>query len=446
MTATSATTTTTTPAPEIILDDDQKAAIDEIHSPNKNHVIVTGRAGSGKSEVIRQAAKRGKLALTATTGRAALLIGGTTVDRQFGFSRKDWKLWNEHYTEKIMRDAPKVIVIDEASMIGVNMANTIFDLAEKYDKKLVLVGDWGQASPVNEEWPFSTKLITNAEVIRLTHAHRQHDKDYLDALEEVRNGALSDTAIKLFATRIGEGEDDDARIRIFATNKAVDDYNWDKVMELIESQKPPTVEPTTSVIGMAKQLSEQEVARFKEDARFCDGDIIAPGCRVMLTWNGKGYVNGDLGTVECLVCMGKDGKQEIIRTREEAKTDEIPERRLQSVTVRLDRGNYLIGVVRQDAEFKGPAEKNGPAKVVAVATGFPLRLGYAVTIHKAQGCTVDHAFVDMDSIESFPEKARHGLAYVALSRTRTLAGLGLSSKVNRRMVLCEKIVKESGIL
>jgi ATP-dependent DNA helicase PIF1 len=445
---------TETTAPKIVLDPDQEAAVQAILNTNwEKHIILTGRAGAGKSEVIRQAYKRshGNLSLTATTGRAAMIIGGTTVDRQFCFSRDTWKRYDSSYAERTRQEARPRIVIDEASMIGANMARVLFEIAHDYKKKLILVGDWAQAMPVKDDWAFKTELLAGAEVYKLTQSHRQQDKLYLDALEDIRNGLLTEHAMKVFSSRVQYGEIVDTSVRLYATNAKADDYNERRIAELFDDLGGDVVFPQSSVIDMRapqtkteRPLTQLEVDRFIDDSKLCHNECIMPGCRVMMTWNDYDgqYVNGDTGT---LMYLEKTFELDRARINPGDRAGTLPgrieDKDISTLGVLLDRDAKLVRVSRKGVDAKGPG-----GKPVAQVVGFPLRRGYAMTIHKSQGSTLDKALVDVQSIMAMPEDSRHGLAYVALSRTKTLEGLKLLSELSPLVVQCAIAVKKSGLV
>jgi ATP-dependent exoDNAse (exonuclease V) alpha subunit len=377
--------------------------------------------------------------------------GATTVDRQFCFSRDSWKRYDSSYAERIRQEARARIVIDEASMIGANMAKVLYEIAHDYKKKLILVGDWAQAMPVKDDWAFRSTLMSGALVYKLTQSHRQQDKEYLDALEDIRNGVVSDHAVKTFGSRVQYGEITDTSIRLYATNARADEYNELRLAELFDDLDGDIMFPTAKVTDLRapqtreeRPLTQLEIERFIDDSKLCHGETITPGCRVMLTWNDIGgqYVNGDTGT---LMYLEKTFALNRARVNPGDRAGDLPARipdeAVETMGVLLDRDELLVRVTRRGVDAKGPG-----GKAVAQISGFPLRRGYAMTIHKSQGSTLDKALVDVQSIMSMPEDGRHGLAYVALSRTKTLEGLKLLSPISPFVVRCADAVKRSGLV
>jgi len=319
-----------------------------------------------------------------------------------------------------MRQAGRIIIIDEASMIGRGMADVIQNVAELYKKKLVLVGDWAQACPVQDEWPFQTELFNKATVIKLDENHRQADKEFMDALEEVRRGTVGAVTTALFQSRAAAV--DDGRIRLYATNKLADERNLNELRKLYK-QVGGCWSRLMTTIESKYQMTEAEEKRNIEMSKLAHDQPIVPGCRVLFTWNDPGgeWVNGDMGTVVSISFKEntKVTKYGVSDKRELGA--ELDGRDVVCVAIRMDRFDHEIKVERTTIPVKGVG-----GFTLYTLQGFPFRLGYALTIHKAQGATLDKVYVNMSSIRNMMG-GRHGLAYVALSRTRTLDGLALDS-------------------
>lgn len=186
-------------------------------------MVLTGKAGSGKTSIVKwlTASMPDSVVLCATTGAAALQAGGVTLDRLFGIKRQPWDFITSLTTGN-MRKCPDGIIIDEASMIGERMAGLISFILKCYgEKNVILVGDWAQARPVKDAWPFRSELFRAAEFVRLTGCHRQTDAEYLDALNCVRGGGWTPWFGRCEAPA-PEGGD---VIRVYATNKLADGHN-----------------------------------------------------------------------------------------------------------------------------------------------------------------------------------------------------------------------------
>lgn len=419
---------------EVTLCDEQKKAVDRILSFKERAIVLTGCAGSGKSTVIAhlKAHHRGRFAIAATTGRSAINVGGSTVDRLFCMDRKKWALGQ--WLPRSMEKCPDRVIIDEASMVGHNMAELLHTAAEEYRKQLILVGDWGQARPVEDDWPTHSKLFTGIEIIRLQECHRQTEKPYLDALNEVRKGELSESTNQLFESCEMPTPGDDHQVRLYATNLAVDEYNQQMLGKHCEESGNPPFNPLASFIdvqGKYKLREDQKEAMFK-NARLIYESPLAIGCRVMVLRNGTGFINGNVqrefpivnGDTGDLVEATAHYSDYKLSSYAKENRDALPGNkvRIKTMQVKLDRAPDLPVTI---SEYTVPIE-DAYGKVEYQLVGFPIALAYAMTIHKSQGMTVDRVWLDMFSIQNMPEEGRHGLCYVALSRTRKLEGLKLN--------------------
>ena len=176
------------------------------------------------------------------------------------------------------------------------------------------------------------------------------------------------------------------------------------------------------------------------------GISFKPGARVCMTYNEpvdesnkkRRYVNGDCGV---LLSLHTDTGEKIKQTETPANpfmamaadAEKPDNRKICYMRIKLDRGRtILVGeIAREVMDVRGNVE--------ASIVGFPARLGWAMTINKAQGMTVDRAVVSIESIRNIPAEGRHGLAYVALSRTRTLDGLVIRGW-DPSVVYCDPVV------
>ncbi len=367
---------------------EQQAAFDRIENFTGRVIALTGAAGSGKSTVIRHLLNKGAhdYRMTATTGKAALQVGGVTVDRQFYFSRNNWEVRDESVLNRIMGSCPRRIIIDEASMIGYNMASLIYQVAEDYDRILVLVGDWAQAAPVKDRWPFESNLFSDVEFIKLRENHRQDEADYMHALNQLRRGDLGCGGF--FESRVVDRPGEGAVI-LTGTNARAAQYNNIRLKKLVAETGNTTHELFTSMVDYTG-YEQDKLETYAEQSGLAHQLRVCKECRVLITRNTDTAVNGDTGVLE-------DIGGSFLR-------------------VRLDRGG-VVYLRRITVDVYG-----ANMKLMAKLTGYPMRLGWASTVHKAQGSTLYRAAVETDF--RFPTR-QHGLMYVALSRTITADGLYL---------------------
>ncbi len=403
---------------------EQLEAAERLVKDEENDFFVTGRAGSGKSYLVRALRSIIPISVCSTTAMSAINVGGVTVDRMFNFSRDDWKVRSRPKLDEIMRETAPNILIDEASMIGFNMAEPIYSAARRYRKRLILVGDMAQASPVKDTWGTKHKLFLEAERITLKHCHRQTDSTYLDALNKLRFGVVDDSVRAAFKQCIDPSSNaPDDYIRLFGTNAMADDYNSLRFNKL--PQKTPATTLTGNFVDLRSnqnwEIGDGEIKRAYEGARIAHDEWMMIGARVLIGVNDLGgrFVNGDAGIVT-QITMG-DGKY-----FSESTEDRISSKKISHITVLLDRTGEEVDIGRIERVIVGPTRQ--PMYQVI---GFPIKLGWAHTVHKAQGMTLQHAYVSLSSIaRGFRDESRHGVGYVGLSRTTSLAGLRIDSWVD----------------
>jgi ATP-dependent exoDNAse (exonuclease V) alpha subunit len=426
---------------ELNLDSDQRAALDLATS--RSSVFVTGAAGSGKSALMRVlidkiAAEGRTSALTASTGIAALNISGRTIHSFLGTKICGSAAEAEEHLCEMRQKEPErlrkikwrlagtdVLVVDEVSMLTGDYVDMIDwwlrellgDLAgdERCDaskpfagKQLVFVGDFFQLPPVitrddrvERELAFQARAWRAAGVrtAMLTHNHRQEsDQPFKDALDSLRTGRVSPEAAAYFDACVGR--DIREPTVLFPTNEQVARVNAAKLAALPGS--PRTL--TASFSGPA--WAQKQLARLC----FTEKRIrVKEGAEVILTRNvyeggddDEGYfVNGDRGVITDL-----DGS---------------------TIRVRLERDDGReVGVRREQFELR-----SGANKVVATMTQFPIKLAYALSIHKSQGMTLPRVACDLG--RCFAE----GQAYTALSRARTAEGLSLKRSLSQRSVFAD---------
>ena len=195
---------------DITLSPEQQRALDKLAGIGSGVAVLTGEAGTGKTTVVKFLKLARPVAVCAPTGVAAMNVGGPTVDSMFSYDRTTNETRSQKRLDLIMSIVPKVIIIDEASMIGSRMAAYLFKVAKTYGKILILVGDWAQASPVKDGWATESELVLGAELIKLTEVHRQSDEAHLAALNDLRRGEVTPMVRDVFKPcRCSQAPDDD---------------------------------------------------------------------------------------------------------------------------------------------------------------------------------------------------------------------------------------------
>jgi ATP-dependent exoDNAse (exonuclease V) alpha subunit len=404
----------------------------DILDTSSAHLLLTGRAGTGKSTLLqhfRQTTSK-KLVVLAPTGVAAVNVNGQTVHSFFGFRpgitldkvRARSRGQNSIYKQLDM------IIIDEISMVRADLLDCIekfLRLNGRYEGQpfggiqMVFIGDLYQLPPVVPEdeqelfetvyaspYFFDAEAYAKANVTRveLTEVYRQRDPIFVEILDALRTGALNGpqrTYLNRQCFR-QRAQTEGSPIQLVTTNHMADRINHNYLERLPGKAQLYTGE-IRGTFG-ERQLPTHERLRLR------------PQARVMLLNNdteGR-WINGDLGLVETL--PGADHPEQAVR-------------------VRLDRGER-VDVLRHKWEvirFRyNPERDRIESEVMGSFTQYPLRLAWAVTIHKAQGKTFDEVVVDFGRGTFAP-----GQAYVALSRCTSMAGLVLRRPLEQRHVLTD---------
>ncbi len=392
------------------------------------NVLLTGAAGTGKTYVlnkfIRRAKKSGRaVAVTATTGLAATHLNGTTIHAWSGIGVHD--SLDKHAAAKLGKSRQdlikkaEVLVIDEISMLHDfrldmvdEMLRMVRENAEPFGGvQVVLCGDFFQLPPVNRRdgrqggFIVSSNVWTRAHfaVCYLEKQYRQSkDQDYTDILNGIRAGFLTRSQLDVLRARTHAMDDPFAtRTRLLTVNVDVDSVNDEHLQELegdVYEYEMETHGAKNYVEQLQRSCLAPETLRLKK------------GAAVMCVRNSadRKYVNGSLGVV----------------------VDFDPETDLPIVELTNGR---IITVKQESWELMDGDRRR--AQIVQL----PLRLAWAITVHKSQGMTLDAARIDLS--KAFVE----GMGYVALSRVRSLKHLildGLNGMALRVSPLAKQIDAE----
>lgn len=405
------------------------------------NLFLTGKAGTGKTTFLRHLRETSKkrMVVLAPTGVAAINAHGMTIHSFFqlpfapfvpgrGFVGQPLRLSFGKEKRKLLASLD-LIVIDEVSMVRPDTLDAIDYVMRRYRNpgaafggvQLLLIGDVRQLAPVVKEadkaylrehyaspYFFESKALCEAgfQTVELRNVYRQNDMAFIDLLNAVRNGAAGDAVLDALNARYIPAEKRDGSwrnvIKLTTHNSIADGVNSRRLKEI--NAAPLTF--TAEVEG-----------KFPESSFPAEHDLtLKVGARVMFIRNDAGverrYYNGMLGTV---VEMSAEG-----------------------VTVRPDVGyeDIFIGpVIWENEQYDVDVEtKEVKQTVVGRFSQVPLRLAWAITIHKSQGLTFERVIIDAS--QSFAP----GQLYVALSRCRSLEGLMLDSRLTSSSVITDSAV------
>lgn len=370
-------------------------------------VFLTGPAGSGKTHILNQfikiQKKRGKeIAVTASTGIAATHIGGTTIHSWSGLGIRDEltnrdKIWLTDNSRLLKRySTTDILIIDEVSMLHGNRLDMINEVAQLLRSssepfggmQVILTGDLFQLPPISrggERIDFAHLSNAWAEldpaICYLTSQHRQDDGNLLTILNALRHNEFDEYHADMLEERIGQTPDSDNLTRLYTHNVNVDNINDEKLT---------TLEGESMIFEMETSGRKQYIEQLQKS-------VLAPkilelkiGAEVMFVANnfGQGFANGTRGQVVDF-------------------QDSAP-------VVRLQSNGKKIKVEQHIWRY----EEDGKER--ATVSQFPLRLAWAITIHKSQGMSLDGALIDLSRAFTY------GMGYVALSRVRSIEGLYLT--------------------
>lgn len=374
--------------------DSAALASDQLHAYHQvlagNNVHLSGPGGSGKSYLINILRELPATKVTAMTGTAAELIDAITWHSWSGCPTHP--ITSKELINKIKRNKKLLsnwtetnrLIIDEISMMSATLFNLMWLVKQSINPslQLILVGDFCQLPPVKaNRFCFQSRYWTESkiQICQLTTNHRQADKEFSTLLNQVRLGVISDKTKQILNDRIREfvpRKDGIIPTILYPDRKSVDQYNQQELDKLTD-QFLIDVDITKT------NLKTNQVVSKKSNVK------MAVGAQVMLTQNDSnlGLVNGSRGVITGCSAEGFP----LVKFLHHAKSVEIKTIITHQITNRSSTMRHKL----------------------------PLKLAWAITIHKAQGATLDLVMTDLRHI------FEHGQAYVTLSRVKTLDGLYL---------------------
>jgi ATP-dependent DNA helicase PIF1 len=412
--------------------------------PVPTFTYLAGAAGSGKTFATREWAERDRgLVLCATTGIAAINLGGETINSVLGYF--DTASLQESYVSgfltaklgKLWKSGVRRIVLDEVSMLAGDQLTFLVKAIEEVNGRgyvlgttrseldedeppqmgLTLVGDFLQLAPVKATYAFESPEWARftPHIITLTDIRRQADQDFIDVLRAARGGR-GQRVVEYFQRRNAIHQETDDRFdgpTILAKNESVDRYNFLRLAQVRGA------EVTFPSARWGKQRSEWGNPDKPVESWGIPKDLkLRIGALVMVLANYRTlskellYVNGDLGTLREVSKDGREAWVELQRTGEVVAVQYVE----RLVKVPCDSAR------RKELREKGQHDKiDGKWEITGDISYMPLRVAYASTVHKSQGLSLDKVQVNVRD----PFFKTPGMLYVALSRSRSAEGLRL---------------------
>lgn len=410
------------------------------------NVFLTGKAGTGKTTFLRRLKERSpkRMVVVAPTGVAAINAGGVTIHSFFqfplapyipggSFNARDEKYRFSKEKKNIIRTLD-LLVIDEISMVRADLLDQIDAVLRLHKDRhrpfggvqLLMIGDLSQLAPVvkESEWALLREYYrtpyffgslalqqTQHVTIELQHVYRQSDVSFINILNEVRENRLTPESLALLNSRYVEENhnsklithNSDGVIRLTTHNATANSYNECRMDELKSIRFTFKAEVTGT---------------FPESSYPADESLVLKkGCQVMFLKNdaqGSRYYNGKLGIVTEL-----DAKHISVRGLDD------------DVVVEVEPDVWTNARYVIDKESKEIREE-----IEGEFRQYPLRLAWAITIHKSQGLTFDRAVLDVNAAFAA------GQVYVALSRLRSLEGLVLTAPLSPLSVKTDMAVTD----
>lgn len=406
------------------------------------NLFLTGKAGTGKTTFLKDLAKRSskRMVVLAPTGIAAINAGGVTIHSFFQLPLSPYipgttfdRAENNKYFRfsKMKRNIIRtmdLLIIDEISMVRADLLDAIDSVMRRFREhgkpfggvQLLMIGDLQQLSPVikDDEWAllktvydtpyfFSSKALNISEyhTVELKKVYRQQDMAFVSLLNQIRENRATDETIEMLNKRYIPDfvpDKDSDFIRLTTHNYPAQMIN-DKELNLLPSEEYAF---KAEVEGIFPEFS------YPADERL----VLKKGAQVMFIKNDadKRFYNGMIGEVVFV-----DAGEIVVRCKSGGEA------------FKLDKAEWTNSKYTLDNESKEIKET-----VEGVFKQYPIRLAWAITVHKSQGLTFDHAIIDVS--HSFA----HGQTYVALSRCKTLDGIVLSSPLRREAIISDGTLDE----
>lgn len=356
--------------------------------------FVTGGAGTGKSHMLRAMleADENSYAVVAPTGIAAINVEGMTIHSAFRINP------NDGYVSPSIRYSPlmgiETVYVDEASMVSAELFTSMVEACRMLGvQRIICFGDLAQLQPVKGGW--FTEAFTPDEVERLTIVYRQSgDKAFADVLNRIRIGEHTADDMDYLNNNSGDSGEG---ITLAFTNRVVDEINYKNLYALPGEEYSFAGRIEGSISD--KDINAPVDLRLKKGAQviFLNNDIEG-------RWqNGTRGVVDEISEEHVII----NGYSVYEHTWAKRVPSQLNDQRIEELYKWPDQ-DYARHCIKNGYELK----------VVGTFEQLPIKLGYASTVHKAQGLTLDKVNILPDGFYT-----SHGLGYVALSRVTSLEGL-----------------------
>ena len=414
-----------------------KKALDLLENTSKN-LLITGRAGTGKSTLLDYFRKKTgkKVVVLAPTGVAAVNVKGETIHSFFRFKpnttlQKIKKIKSQKLSQ--IYQEIDTIIIDEISMVRADLLDCVDTFLRLNGKdpdspfggiQMVFIGDLYQLPPVvlrkekeifnsfyKSFYFFAAKVFEHLdmEFVELQKVYRQKDKQFIKLLNAIRNNTISEKDLEIINQKVKPDIDLDNLdyyIYLTSTNKLAAKINHSQL------------EKINAELHVYHGVVE---GKFDEKYLPTDPELkIKVGAQVMLLNNDEygRWVNGTIGRVVEIINMGE--------TEEDIIMVELPEGNLEEVyPYKWELFHFQLN----------PKTKNLEAKVIGHFIQYPLKLAWAITIHKSQGKTFERVIIDVSG-----GIFACGQIYVALSRCRTLEGIILRKPIEKKHIFMDRAI------
>lgn len=407
------------------------------------HLFLTGKAGTGKTTFLRRLKELTpkRMVVVAPTGIAAINAGGVTIHSFFQLNFAPYipestfnsaqQGFHKFGKEKInIIRSMDLLVIDEISMVRADQLDAIDAVLRRYRDRskpfggvqLLMIGDLQQLAPVvkEEDWSllssyydtaffFGSHSLKETEyiTIELKKVYRQSDTEFVGLLNKIREKEADDAVLEKLNKRYLPGfrpREEEGYIRLTTHNYQAQQYNDRQLL---------------SLSGRAFSFQAKVEGTFPESAYPADEMLtVKEGAQIMFIKNDSSgehrYYNGMIGLV---TAVSKDG----IRVKGNGESQDFL-----LETEEWTNSKYSLN----------PQTKEITEEVEGTFRQYPIRLAWAITIHKSQGLTFERAIIDANA--SFA----HGQVYVALSRCKSLQGLVLSSPLRRESIISDDTIDE----